>query len=479
MPRLLKPFLILLLLLPLAAHAQPGDSRVPRIRSLREQIAEADKAVARRPANPAAYAARGALYVELHRVLTKSLYSGHSNEQWPDLTVPAIAGSAIADLSRALKLAPSASVYALRGEMYAVRWKDRFSNIHWADAVKDSAGPAWKDYMSWTSEKKELAFFGRFLADPDFRAAAADYTESLRLDPASDEAKRVHIRFAVLYLERAQFLYRDPRDLPHISKIAAGPNKFNYSLLADIDRAIAHRLTGPLVRIYPETAYPYHYKWFEEAKIRDIYNYKATVASAFGRYAEAITAFEAAEKNIGPPVRWDSFPCHMYPAMSRAYYQAGNFDAAIRAASRVIKGDEEEGNCSHAREPRGDAYLAKGDYRAAIDDYNYVIKNSYPSQLSVIYKNRGLAHLRAGETLRAIADLTQYLDNYRYQATPGDYLLRAEAYRKAGKTDLAEDDERRARENAKKKKGPSATPWKARYMARSGRMTANRPILKR
>lgn len=208
------PLLLLIILFPAAAAAQPTGAEVQLIQhtvnSLLERIAAASQQIKSGPKDEQLYAARGSLYVDLYRALYESNYGHYYGAKSPDLEVAAIATKAIADFNKAIEITPSAELYYKRGEMYEAR------------RVEDVTAM----FTRPPTEKLQLAAFWKFVTDPDFASAAADYAEALRLNKDPELSKEIHAKFARLYLSRAGGI---DFDVPSIRKIANEPNQFKYS----------------------------------------------------------------------------------------------------------------------------------------------------------------------------------------------------------------------------------------------------------
>jgi tetratricopeptide (TPR) repeat protein len=67
---------------------------------------------------------------------------------------------------------------------------------------------------------------------------------------------------------------------------------------------------------------------------------------------------------------------------------------------------------------------------------------------------RGAAYLKLGEAEKAVADFDYLIEERFYKDCPQSFLLRTEAYKLAGKLDLAEADEKRAAELPKNRQNP-------------------------
>jgi len=166
-----------------------------------------------------------------------------------------------------------------------------------------------------------------------------------------------------------------------------------------------------------------------------------------------------------------------YLARGNVYREAGKYDLAIADYGAALTANA---NNQAARLNRGLAYAAKKDYLSALKDYNALILDD--PKYAEAYYDRGLAYMDQNKNDLALADFDKYvsmdLTNNEYWADgftnrgivrtrkgdltgavtdlskaitlkPNDpvaYRARATAYRKQGKTTLANDDDSKAAE---------------------------------
>jgi tetratricopeptide (TPR) repeat protein len=130
-----------------------------------------------------------------------------------------------------------------------------------------------------------------------------------------------------------------------------------------------------------------------------------------------------------------------YFARGFAYMEQKTYPAAIADFTQVIALDPAE---SEAFYNRGTIYYRQKSYALAVADLDKYIalNNADEKNLADGYENRGLAHFFLGNTQKAIDDFTKAIQ--LAPAMKNAYLNRADAYRKLGKIDLAEADEKKA-----------------------------------
>jgi len=426
------------------ASAQPTGSEPRHIHaavdSLRESIAEAGRRIEDRPGDAQLYAARGSLYADLYRSLYEGSYRWYYGPKPPELAAAAITTKAIEDFGRAVGISPSPELYDGRGEMYEARWADTVTAMRygvWAELTR-SPRDLWTLLTSPPAEPAELVAFGKLITDPDFASAAADYAEALRLSgEETDLARQVHAKFARLYVRRARAV---PFYLPPVKKIIDEPNRYGYSVWADFDHAAEHLSRSSRAEEEKLLEPGWDWVWPRYVSRSRVYYEKARLAVSYEKYDAALEALNLAAQYVDPG---RDAACEIYSERSKVHVKLGQFDAAIADADRP---DQYGGFCLRAYEPRGDAYLARGDWRAAVADYTAGLKNTYSETSVKAYKHRALAYSRLGEAEKAINDLTAYLYLAAAPKEPEVYRLRARLYRKLGKKELALADEKTAEE---------------------------------
>lgn len=436
---------LLLALSPALAAAQPGNERENahlNVKGRRKSIAAVGRRIADAPHDAQLYAERASLYIKLYRDLYEDSSGRFYGDRPPELGAAAIATNAIADLDRAIGAAPSAELYERRGEMFEARWNETVKVLRrgeWESLIS-RPGDSWTALTRPPTEGRELDAFGSLVTDADFASAVRDYLEALHLNRETGQAERLHAKLARLYLSRQGAL--PYLALPSIRKAADGANSYGYTLWADIDKALEHLAqSGAAWERLPWRGC--HWICPRDYSPSRVYYYKASIAVTYGKHDAALEAFNAAEKYSGGD---EYFACQVHLERGKVYAKTGDFDAAVREAGRVIKPGTPAA-CASAHVPRADAHFAKGDWRAAVADYDAaedLWKRN--DSLYYAYKNRGLAYAQLGETEKALGDLGQYI--YKKGGEPELYRLRARLYRKLGKEDLALAEERWAEASA-------------------------------
>jgi tetratricopeptide (TPR) repeat protein len=134
------------------------------------------------------------------------------------------------------------------------------------------------------------------------------------------------------------------------------------------------------------------------------------------------------------------FPQSVLPFQDRAkcYAMMGKVDEALKDLSKII---EMRPNEYYHRYYRGSYYFEIKRYAEAIKDFTKAIELEGNRESQFFYA-RGEAEFQLGDYQAAIADSTEAikLDEKYLQA----YIVRANAYEKIGKTDLAQKDREKA-----------------------------------
>jgi tetratricopeptide (TPR) repeat protein len=142
----------------------------------------------------------------------------------------------------------------------------------------------------------------------------------------------------------------------------------------------------------------------------------------------ALLVVTAAVILVGPALAFDRND-------SRDCNQTVDRDRQIAGCTRGIKSSTSDRNRSAGYNQRGGAYLAKGDYDIAIDDFDKAIRLD-PDEVE--YRNRGLAYYFKGDYGRAIADYNEAIRiNPKYAPA---YSSRGASYNAKGEHDLAITD---------------------------------------
>ena len=134
-----------------------------------------------------------------------------------------------------------------------------------------------------------------------------------------------------------------------------------------------------------------------------------------------------------------------------ALQQKGDLDSALKDLDKAI---QIEPNKADAYYFRAGIYDEKGSLVKAIEDMTKAIENTPKDDpREYYYEARADYYLKKGDCDDAVRDYTEAIrlkPDYQYS-----YSQRAEAYRKLGKNDLAEADEKKARELEGVETGPT------------------------
>lgn len=411
---------------------EPREMRM-RAEALQKQIADISDEIKKYPRVAEKYERRGQLYTELYVLLYQSYLSTlvPLEQRLAEPSKSVLADLAIADYTRAIKVSPSAELYRQRAQMFSNQWYAD-PDFGWGERIKAITDPEWQDLVNWDDPEKERRAFGEFVNYKPFTSMVNDYTAALELDPEPAAKRDIHSKLGRLYMTRVG---RIPFDMSGIRNLVLKPNPLHYSFWADIDTALKHyraALKDPL-----DTTNEIG------VAIRKGYLYKANQASAFGEYQRALDTFSAGEEFFQPATGANYDACRFFTERARVYVKLRNFDAAIAEATRLIETDTIE-ICHMAYEPRADSYLARGDYRAAMADYDKIARlpTAHSEGTHYIYRNRAIARLALGDAEKSVSDLFiffNYSGNGDVERTPDDYALYAEACRKAGKDKLARE----------------------------------------
>lgn len=456
-PRLILSALTLLASLLFAgpASAQPGNEGASiriRVNSLEQLIDEAGKHIKAGTRDARRYEERGSLYADLYRVLYRSPYGlAYGPTKPPELSVATLTAKAVEDFSRAIRLAPSLELFQKRAEMYEARWDDTVTRMMLGEWIELNARrhDLWASLTETPPEKSELEAFGRLVNDPDFAASAADYSEALRLGKDPRLIKALHAESARLYLSRTRAF---PLEFQTVRKWVNGPNQFGYSIWADFEKALKHFSETDRDEEVKLVEPDWGWVWPRGISRSRTYFEKATLAAGYGRYEEALKALNMAEKYFEPDRHFLGYTeCEIHGERSRLYVKLSRFDEAIADATGE---DKQAAFCDKTNEPRGDAYFAKGEWRAAVADYTAVMDDSYRNKSFSAFRNRALAYAHLGEAEKAIEVLKFYLDGTDWPREPEDYRLRAQLYRQTGRQELASADEKSAEQMVKQAAEP-------------------------
>lgn len=374
-----------------------------------------DKQIAQEPKNAVNYYQRGLIY----SALMDLRLSGAKDVVFDGkVYFSDVEEKAIADLTRAIQIAPRVEYHVERGKIYFSRWESEYVNFQYirrGDKHSD-------EEILQTIDKL-------FIYNEDFQAAEKDFLKGIELSADYETSRNARERLYTLRNRRAL-------SLNHSEPIASliGGGKAADIALADFDDTIE------FYRFYLANNKPEdHVKKY----VYDAWIQKGVAAKRFGRDDIALEAFSQAEK---VQVKISYPECALYSNRAEIFVKRAQFDAALKDVTFAI---ENSLNCKRMNELRGDIYLLKGDLTAAIDSYSVILneKNGFDRD---VYLKRGKVYLQTGEPQKAIDDFTAVIG---YSGLcEKDYQLRAAAYHLAGDTQAAEADEERARQALKDQK---------------------------
>lgn len=123
------------------------------------------------------------------------------------------------------------------------------------------------------------------------------------------------------------------------------------------------------------------------------------------------------------------------------YFEQGDYQRAIAAYSAAVDGSDPFLR-SLVYNNRGYAHVFQGDYRRAVDDFTSAI--DLRSDFLQAHLNRAGAHFELAQYALALEDCTRAIE--LAPNDPGTYRNRARVYHALGQQDLAAQDEKRADE---------------------------------
>lgn len=433
-------------------------------------VLNASKAIRENPRDPSNYLRRARSYVA-DEAIGISAVQDHAK--------------ALADLAMAIRLDPkNARAFALRAEVYS----DASSQFKDYDkAIADLS-------QSLRLDKENAAVYNRrgnvFLFKGDYDRAVADYIAATRLDPgyaggshhrnlfgAEEEWKKAIAHYNSAMLRKPKnadaafkrgFFHGDFYDKPNQWNDAIGD--YTRAIQLDPKNAPAHLLRGIARerRIRQEGIQRFEEK--RKDSPADIAREQQEMANALSDYTQAIrldpglapayyyrAEAYAATKDLDRAIAdYSQFirlrprqAGHAHFSRGRLYLEKGEWDKVIADADAYFRLDppitlqyltsmDISGN---ARRMRADAYLMKNEWDKAIADYTEAGNGLAGMNITAYYL--GNVYGRKGDYERAVTEYTRAIES----AASGPYVPafegRARAYRKLGKNDLAEADEKR------------------------------------
>jgi uncharacterized caspase-like protein len=198
------------------------------------------------------------------------------------------------------------------------------------------------------------------------------------------------------------------------------------------DKETAKRIANQVLTLNPKTDVEYYARGISRKVIAENTYWKSS-KEEHKIWADAAADFtKAIELNPQFLIAYDG--------RGWAYYRVKEYDKAIMDFSKVI---EMKPNGTSGYAGRSLAYKERReDYDNAIKDFNKVLElETNTAARAFIFNHRGNVYFNKGEYDKAIADQTTAIQLYKYGLFYSD---RAKAYKKIGRNDLAEADEKRA-----------------------------------
>jgi tetratricopeptide (TPR) repeat protein len=398
------------------------EQRDALLQKYTSEIEILDKQLTSEPKSAVNYYQRGVIY----SALTDFRLSGARDVVFGGKTYfTDVEEKAIADLTRAIQIAPRVEYHVERGKIYFSQWEREYVNFQYIQRGDKHSD----EEILQTIDKL-------FIYNEAFQAAEKDFLKGIELSENYQTSRDARDRLYTLRNRRALSLNHNE---PIASLIGGG--KAADIALADFDDAIE------FYRFYlANNPSQDHVKKY----VYDAWIQKGAAAKRFGRDEIALEAFRQAEK---VQVK-NSYPeCALYQNRAEIFVKRGSLDAALKDVTFAIDNNL---NCKRMNELRGDIYLLKGDLTMAIDSYSVILneKNGYDRD---VYLKRGKVYLQISEAQKAIDDFTAVI-GYDVLCEK-NYQLRAAAHRLAGNTAAAEADEERARQALKDQKRYTGTEY--------------------
>lgn len=259
--------------------------------------------------------------------------------------------------------------------------------------------------------------------------AASDYLKAIQLISAPTNLISAYANLSELYTTRPQKLLPDADFQKWRAEI---PFKL---VLSDFDNAIKYR------RKALEAGAGLSYADLLKANLAGTYKKNADTASRLGDYETALKLYQAGQNYLSD----EYSQCQYYAAWGNVYLKLGKFDKAIEIFNIYRKTDDSR--CADLFANRGFALTAKGEYEQAFADYNKALTLDEADSLQRTgwaYIGRARLFLKTGKPREALADLNTTIEKKYIAECPQVYKIRAEAYRRLGKSALAVSDEQTA-----------------------------------
>jgi hypothetical protein len=396
LPRILSAFILIIFCLD-PAFAQPGPQ--PTLEDLEQRFQptfdELAIQIGADQLNTSLYLRRAQMYITLAR---KAYYESKSGSAYYE--------KALADLSTAIGVNPTAEAYAIRAEVHYQR-----------DPLRSDAEPK--------------AVIDRCLKGYD--QAIADQESAARLSEGDSESARHYSTLSVYYAHRAQPLAK-PEVLAELRERGE-----KYLPWDDFDRSIEYARKANEHAQKLGDWWPSQYR----GRVADTYFGKALAADGLGLWDVAREAYRQGEKYIDGGYFQI---CTYYSSWADVLIKKKMFRQAAEAFTRAMTASEaSKWNCRNLLSRRADVYEALGDNRAALADYTLELeKDTYAASNGELSIKRAKLYLKLGEPEKARDDVTYALGKVFNAHCPSIYRLRAEAERRLGDLDAALADEDKA-----------------------------------
>lgn len=319
-----------------------------------------------------------------------------------------IDAKAVADYTRAISLSPKAEYYEERGNVYRAYWEKETPSLGIGEKK---------------AKEETLKIVGQlFLKNENFKATERDFQKAVESSADYEASKTSRWKLANLHEARALSLggYED------IAAAVANEKAADVAL-ADQDYVID----------FYKSVYARNKSWGKNS-IYDALISKGKMARNFGRDSMALEIFNEAGKY------WNKAEgkCFFYIYRASIFLKREEIESALGEITQAVESGNP--NCRETTEFRGDIYFRKGEWQAAIQDYNAFLNSNYGQP--ELFLKRGKAYLNIGEAEKAVADFNYLIEKQFIKSCPQYFLLRAEGYKLAGKNDLAAADEKTASE---------------------------------
>lgn len=406
--------LVAILLCISSVAAQPGREQDYYLQRTAQEIEALVIRISRNPKDPEPYFERAKLYLgwfELHPRVVEHKGTIYSTDP---------GAKALDDIERAIKLDPHGEAFTLRGRYYETIFRHQ--------NPANSSGKM----VDWNEVERY------YWQNDSFESAVADYHKGIRTAHSPKAKADAFHLLSWLYRSRADALsfYCVANYCP--SKFVRAEKKTGL-VFGDFERSIE------FMKMYLGAG---ESKYGGASLIRDLYRDKARAAAVFEDRTEGLHTLTAGINALKGMAWEEESVCDLYILRGELYLKGGDFSSALGDYTYPLQ--KNYPNCFNIYEKRGDAYIATGQLDLAIKDYTKeILTSTAPSDR--IFLKRGNAYLTAGEAAKAVDDLSHVL---RFGSTCAEpHTLRARAYRQLKSNNLAEEDEKVARDYAINKGG--------------------------